>query len=71
MLTSFGNFLIPTATFIYNFFLINIIIVIQVQNNCHVMDFILNNSPKLKQGLALGLLSRGLFYIRAIDALVV
>ena len=29
------------------------------------MDFILTDLPKLKQGLALGLLSKGLFYIRA------
>ena len=31
----------------------NIIFEIQVQNNCHVMDFILNNLPKLKQDIVL------------------
>ena len=43
----------------------NIIFEIQVRNNYHVMDFILNNLPRLKQGIALELPSKGLFYIRA------
>ena len=62
-----GIFLIPTATFIYNFYLMNIVFEIQVQNNCHVMDFILNNLPRLKKGIVLGLPNKGLFYIRAME----
>ena len=33
-------FLIPTASFIYIFYLIQIISINQVQNQCYIMDFI-------------------------------
>ena len=36
----------PTTTFIYILYLINIIFVIQVQNQCHAMDFILEFGVK-------------------------